>query len=282
MQLQDLIQRSPHPAPWSEGDNIPWHDPAFSQRMLKEHLSQAHDAASRRTEKIEKHVAWIDRTLLAEGPARVLDLGCGPGLYASRLAKLGHQCVGIDYGPASIAYAQAQAEREGLACRYICQDLRQADYGDGYDLAMLIFGEFNVFSPAHAKRILSQAWRALKSGGRLLLEPHTLAAIQAIGAGAAAWYATPAGLFSDRAHVCLQENSWDAASRAATTRYYILDAATAEVTRYAASYQAYTETEYRATLSACGFEPAVFYSSLAELETGGDLIAITAQKSGER
>jgi len=33
---------------------------------------------------------------LARGP-EVLDLGCGPGLYASRLARLGHECTGIDY-----------------------------------------------------------------------------------------------------------------------------------------------------------------------------------------
>ena len=77
MELLDLVHRTAAPAPWSEGDNIPWNDPAFSQRMLQEHLSQAHDAASRRTEKIEKHVAWIHHTLLAGRPARILDLGRG-------------------------------------------------------------------------------------------------------------------------------------------------------------------------------------------------------------
>ena len=48
MNLLHVIQRSPAPVPWAEGENIPWHDPAFSERMLTEHLSQAHDAASRR------------------------------------------------------------------------------------------------------------------------------------------------------------------------------------------------------------------------------------------
>lgn len=281
MKLQDLIQRAPSPAPWSEGDNIPWNDPAFSGRMLKEHLSQAHDAASRRTEKIEKHVAWIHHTVLAERPARILDLGCGPGLYASRLAKLGHQCVGIDYGPASIAYAREQAERESLACRYSCQDIREADYGEGYDLVMLIFGEFNVFSPAHIRRILMQARNALKAGGRLLLEPHTFAAVQNIGEAAATWYTTESGLFSERPHFYLQEHSWDGATRAATVRHYIIDAATAEVTGYAASYQAYTDDEYRAVLSECGFEPQGFYASLGELETEYGLLAIAAQKPGD-
>ena len=28
--LVDIVNRTPKPAPWSEGDNIPWNDPEFS------------------------------------------------------------------------------------------------------------------------------------------------------------------------------------------------------------------------------------------------------------
>lgn len=49
MNLLDIPGRTQPPEPWAEGDNIPWHDPDFSRRMLNEHLSQEHDAASRRT-----------------------------------------------------------------------------------------------------------------------------------------------------------------------------------------------------------------------------------------
>ena len=57
MTLFDIIRRSANPLPWSEGDNIPWHDPDFSRRMLDEHLTQAHDAASRRFEIIDRNVS---------------------------------------------------------------------------------------------------------------------------------------------------------------------------------------------------------------------------------
>ena len=59
MELADIVARTPDPEPWSEGDKIPWNDPDFSERMLREHLSQDHDLASRRLEVIEAHVAWI-------------------------------------------------------------------------------------------------------------------------------------------------------------------------------------------------------------------------------
>ena len=43
MNLLDIVNRTPAPIPWDEGDNIPWDDPDFSKRMLAEHLSQSHD-----------------------------------------------------------------------------------------------------------------------------------------------------------------------------------------------------------------------------------------------
>ncbi len=113
MELIELIRRPRTPEPWAEGEKIPWSDPGFSQRMLNEHLSQAHDAASRRFEIIDQQVEWIHHQVLKGKPGRVLDLGCGPGLYTSRLAKLGHACTGIDFSPASIAYARQQAGVRG-------------------------------------------------------------------------------------------------------------------------------------------------------------------------
>ena len=61
MTLSEVASRQPPAEPWVEGEKIPWHDPDFSRRMLAEHLTQQHDAASRRFDKIDRHVAWIHR-----------------------------------------------------------------------------------------------------------------------------------------------------------------------------------------------------------------------------
>jgi SAM-dependent methyltransferase len=254
MDLLDMIQRSPVPDPWAEGEKIPWHDPGFSKRMLREHLSQSHDMASRRTEKIDEHVRWIHSELLGRQPSRILDLGCGPGLYTSRLAKLGHDCVGIDYSPASIRHAEDQAKQEGLRCEYMLQDIRAAEYGVRYGLVMMIFGEFNVFGPGDARAILERAHTALADGGLLLLEPHTLAAVEGIGGAGRSWYSTESGLFSDAPHLCLEESFWDGERRTATTRYFIIDATSGQVTRHAATCQGYTEEQYESLLTESGFK----------------------------
>ena len=69
--ILDIVNRRSEPDPWAEGDNIPWDDPGFSERMLAEHLSQEHDLASRRSEAIDRHVEWIFSEVLHSGPARV-------------------------------------------------------------------------------------------------------------------------------------------------------------------------------------------------------------------
>ena len=281
MNLLDIVDRKGSPAPWAEGEKIPWNDPGFSARMLREHLSQEHDAASRRFEIVDAHVRWIHEKVLKQKPSRILDLGCGPGLYANRLAVLGHTCVGIDFSPASIAYAREQAGRDGLDVTYIEGDIRTADYGGGHDVAMQIFGEFNVFRRAEARGILEKAHRALVPGGCLLLEPHTFEAVRGIGLQPSSWYSAQTGLFSEEPHLCLQENFWDAESRVAIERYYILDAATGEVTRHSSSMQAYTEREYRALLAECGFLEVEF-GLPAEWSTGGAGSALTLILSRKR
>lgn len=266
MHLCDIITRSAHPAPWSEGDNIPWHEPGFSARMLREHLCQAHDAASRRLAVVDRHVAWIHERVLGGTPTSILDLGCGPGLYASRLARRGHTCIGIDYSPASIAYAEDEARRANLACTYRLADIGQADYGSGHGAAMLLYGEMNVFRPGDIRAILQRMHDSLVPGGVVILEVSTYAAIRQQGLAGRSWYSASQGLFSEQPYLCLQESHWDEATATSALRYYVVDTATAEVTLYAQTLQAYTEEEYAALLAEHGFVDLGVHPSL----TGGE------------
>lgn len=251
--LLDVVERALPPEPWTEGDNIPWDDPAFSARMLREHLSQEHDLASRRSEIIDRQVDWLHRDVLGGRPGRILDLACGPGLYAHRLARLGHAVVGIDFGPAAIQYGREVAARSGLACTFRLEDLRRADLGGGFELALLVFGQFNVFRRGEAQELVSRARAALVPGGRLVLEVQDFEAVRAGGGSSSSWSSARAGLFSDRPHLLLHERFWDAARRCSTERWNVVDAGTGLVTRYALTSEAYTPEELRALLLECDF-----------------------------
>jgi SAM-dependent methyltransferase len=282
VQIIDIIKRVTRPAPWSEGDKIPWNDPEFSERMLREHLSQDHDLASRRVEVVKGHIQWIHGHLLGRRSARILDLGCGPGLYANGLARLGHSCLGIDFSPASIRHATEQADRESLSCTYMHEDVRKAEFGTGYDLVMFLYGELNVFRPADAATILQKAHAALAPAGTLLLEPHHFAAVEQAGTQPPSWHSAEAGLFSERPHLWLQENAWDSPSATATTRWFVVDAATAEVQQLTQTMQAYANEQYGRMLAEAGFVEVEFLAGLGDSagDCSGPLMAITAKRKG--
>jgi SAM-dependent methyltransferase len=277
MNLAEVVLRSVRPRPWAEGEKIPWNDPEFSRRMLKEHLTQTHDAASRRTPTINKHVNWIHHSVLGGRPSHILDLGCGPGLYSSRLATLGHTCHGIDFSPASISYAKKHA---GKKCSFSLADVRTAEFGQGYDLAMFIYGEFNVFTKPDARRILKKAYKSLLRGGKLLLEISTYDGVDQLGNQPATWYSSPNGLFSDKPHLCLMESFWDNAQHVAIERYMIVDADTGGVNRYASSTQAYDERAIKSLLRGVGFKRINIYPSLTGKDESGadEFQVIVAEK----
>jgi SAM-dependent methyltransferase len=275
MNLLDIIHRNMDLQPWAEGERIPWDDPDFSQRILREHLTQDHDAASRRKVKIKKHVDWIHRQVLGGKPTHILDLGCGPGLYAAPFTKLGHTYTGIDFSPACIDYARENSPKNAA---YQLGDIRSAEYGIGYGLVLYIFGALNIVREEDARSILKKAYAALDPGGIILLEVSSLDSVDQIGNQPSMWYSAESGLFSDKPHLCLMENFWDEEQATATERFYIVDAATGQVTRHAASTQGYDEEQIESLLRDAGFGEVAFVPSLtgkAESE-GNEFLVVTA------
>lgn len=238
---------------WDGKYKIPWDDPDFSARMLREHLSQEHDLASRKTETIAAQAEWIHGNVSAQRPRRLLDMGCGPGLYMDRFLERGYDCTGIDFSPASIDYAE---KRLSGAARLIKGDLREVTFGGGYDLAIMLFGEMNVFSPDDCARILSKAHGALVPGGALVLEVHTFDVVKRCGLAPDTWYKSGGGLqglFSDAPHLCLTENHWFESCRTALQVFHIIDAQTGRVESYRSTVKAWTNDEYRQLLETAGF-----------------------------
>jgi SAM-dependent methyltransferase len=256
---------------------IPWNDPDFSRRMLAEHLDQRHGMASRQFATIDAHVDWIFSQLLGGVPGFVLDLGCGPGLYTQRLARLGCVCLGIDFSPASVAYAIAAADEAGLACTYRRGNMLDADLGTGHDLAMLIFGEFSTFDRDEAAGLLRRVWRALTPGGLLLLEAHTEDAMIAEGNQPATWSSFESGLFAEEAHLVLTEHEWDETDRVARTRHFVIDADTAGVTVFGERLSAHTDADYRAMLVAAGFIDIEFHGGFGPVRAP-EMVVITARR----
>ena len=138
MNLQKLKELQQKPAPFTPGEPLFWDDPHISTQMLKAHLDPSNDLASRRPETIDRSVQWLIKTLNLQPGDSVLDLGCGPGLYTSRLATFGLKVTGVDYSRSSILYAQKFSQEHQLAIEYRYQNYLELKEENSFDSVLLI------------------------------------------------------------------------------------------------------------------------------------------------
>jgi ubiquinone/menaquinone biosynthesis C-methylase UbiE len=116
-----------------------------------------------------QHQAWLTllRQVTGPPPLKVLDVGCGTGFLAMRMAELGHTAVGIDLSAEMLAEAQRKADTSGLAVTFRLGDA-EAPPADGapYDVIVERHLIWTLPQPTEAIR----AWHALlKPGGLLVL-----------------------------------------------------------------------------------------------------------------
>ena len=105
----------------------------------------------------------------------VLDVPCGNGRIALELAKRGFQVTGVDLSEESIHEAQSSAIQQGSAVEFQCREMRDLPWKDRFDLAVCWGNSFGYLDDAGDREVLQSISRALKPGGRLMLETGSIA-----------------------------------------------------------------------------------------------------------
>ncbi|MER9319074.1 class I SAM-dependent methyltransferase [Mesorhizobium sp. M0659] len=111
---------------------------------------------------------WDFLSLKQGGP--VLELGCGYGRIANRLAEKGAQVTGVDISPTLLKKAEADADERRLNVEYVLGDMRSLPWRDRFDAAFLWYTTFGYFNDEDNERVLSEAASSLRKGGRLLID----------------------------------------------------------------------------------------------------------------
>ena len=200
-QIRDALKK---PQIYTQTDVSFWNDEYISKQMLKAHLDPDFEGASRKLSFINRSVDWITHTVPPEAYPRLLDLGCGPGLYAERFARQGYQVTGIDYSNRSIEHARKSALSNGLSIEYHYQNYLNMEFEHAFDFAVMIYCDYGALSDADRKNIMQKAFRSLKPGGKFLLDVFSMAQYSLFGEKQTWEHCHQGGFWRDGEYIALQ------------------------------------------------------------------------------
>lgn len=104
----------------------------------------------------------------------ILDLACGTGNVAMRLAQLGYDVWGVDISAPMIAEAKRKARQAGLNIHYEVQDAAQLELPTQFDLVLSLFDSLNyILSPENLQEAFRRVYAHLRSGGAVIFDVNT-------------------------------------------------------------------------------------------------------------
>ena len=206
-------------------------------------------------ERSEREAAFVAEALDLSAGDRVLDVPCGHGRLANPLADRGCSVVGVDLTRGFLDRALADAREQGVAdsVAYCRGDMRALPVRTGgFDAAFNAFTSFGYFDDAGNRRTLAELARALRPGGRVLVDVPNLPAV--LGE-----FEAVTAVERDGDHLVDRHEYDPRTGRMRTDRLTVRDGGTREATF---SVRQYTYPELVELFEDAGFEVVADYGSL--------------------
>lgn len=143
----------------------------IKNRIVNYWTKRSHDFSSLREKEQESETgrAWLTEILQnipAQKSLKILDVGCGTGMFALMLSALGHDATGIDLTEHMILHARELAGKQHSSAKFFCMDAENPAFADNtFDV---ILTRNLTWTLPHAEQAYTQWFRILKSGGILL------------------------------------------------------------------------------------------------------------------
>ena len=121
-------------------------------------------------EQTDKEVEFIVSQLGLSAEMNILDLACGHGRHANRLAGRGFNVTGADRSAGFLEIAKTNAKKKGLNVEYIQQDMRDISFENEFDRVLMLFTSFGYFDDVENRKVLLNIAKALKKDSLCLLD----------------------------------------------------------------------------------------------------------------
>lgn len=258
--LNKLFKYLRKPELYEESSKEFWNDEYISKKLIEAHLDPNFEGASRKHDFINSSVDWISQIAPSVSYKRVLDLGCGPGLYTQRLAERGYLATGIDFSKRSIKYAKQKAQEKNIEVEYIYKNYLEIDYEDEFDLVILIYCDFAVLPYNKRELVLKKIYCAMKNGGKFIFDVFTTKNYEG-KSESNIWYLNDEGGFwKDETYLCM-ESYYIYENNVTLDQYVIIDKEE-NINVYRMWNQCYIENTIVYELKKAGFEKIQIYSDV--------------------
>ncbi len=256
-----------------------WNDPHISKGMLEAHLNPEWDSATRKHEFVTQSANWIATIMPPSMYPKLLDLGCGPGIYAQMFHNLGYDVTGVDFSERSIEYAMGSASDKSLPITYDCRNYLTLEYHEAFDVVTLIYCDFGVLSDSERKTLLKNIYQALKPNGQLLFDVFTPKEYENKPETSSYAY-HESGFWNENPHVCLSARYRYDDQNTFLSKYIIATEDAIEC--YHVWEHTFTQDELKRDLLEAGFTSVAFYGDVAgaAYQMDGTIICAVAKKEG--
>lgn len=274
-----LYEYTKKPELYTKSTALFWDDEHISKGMLEAHLDPVFEGASRKHTFIDASFNWIFDFCELGKETKVLDLGCGPGLYAEKFASRGCKVTGIDYSRRSVSYAREQSLKRGLNIEYIYQNYLEIDYESSYDLALIIYCDMGVFSDAERDIFMNKVYKALKPGGLFIFDIFTPMRYKEVAKESHEWEVEEAGFWRPDKHICLSSHFIYPEHNTHMNQVIVIDK-TGQVEAYRLWDHVYTRDTIEKVLLKHGFKNIQFFSDAAgkAYSSESETLCVVAEK----
>ncbi len=239
-----------------------WNDEHISKGMLQAHLDPDAEAASRKHGFIDDSTKWIFEYSRLNKGDKILDLGCGPGLYCERFARQGFQVTGIDFSTRSLDYAKQKAVENKLEIEYIHQNYLTIDFTAEYKLIILIYCDLGALANEETHNLLGKVYNALKPGGVFIFDVFTPVKYADSKEYEKLWQYEESGFWRPYPYICLYSHYVYPENDTHLDQMIILDEYE-DITVYRTWDHFYTKETITKLLKSVGFNEMEYFSNVA-------------------